>query len=249
MPNKLIVDRLWLCLCPSFTPQLLQRTSRYATTSLTAPALTKSFQRAGKRHYSQTPRRQAQDSSADLVESEIRVADLKTRSQSGGKSRPWSGRKPRNAAGDANAPLREDPNVEIGSLSQGEIEQLLETAGEYIPRSSVRSRRGAVKERLGVHAVRTLLKTLIGVHGVKPTQKHYRALILAHVSAEEGSVPGLKDVLQEMDGVIEMPEAATLHAALKVRTYELKRKVRFADTYGKNRSSRFIPTSFCESRS
>lgn len=169
MSQKLVVDKLWLCLCPSFTPALLRR----ATTIATAARPITAYQ----------PRRCLSDKS----NAKSRLHWQKPGAKS--KPRPWT-----------NGAVADDPDS-LASLSVDQLEGRLAHVATAEP---------------SVSRVRAILRCLIVDHGVKPKLEYYRALMLAHASASEGSVVGLTHVLEEIEEAGISMDSSLLHAALKV---------------------------------
>jgi hypothetical protein len=63
---------------------------------------------------------------------------------------------------------------------------------------------------------RTILRELVYQRNVRPEARHYKALVLANVSAENGSVMNVRNILEEMEREGVKKDSGLLHAVLRV---------------------------------
>lgn len=101
-----------------------------------------------------------------------------------------------------------DVDESLGDLSasNAELEQALEPAATKNPSPNVDY----------VVRMRTILRELVYQRNVRPEARHYKALVLANVSAENGSVMNVKNILEEMENEGVRKDSGLLHAALRV---------------------------------
>ena len=69
--------------------------------------------------------------------------------------------------------------------------------------------------------VQRIVRTLVEERGELPNSRIYTALILANTSPYHGTAAGLAELLAEMVGEGIMPDSATYHAVLKVKSIEI----------------------------
>lgn len=216
--RALIFDGLWYSLCPSL--------AQFAT-SRSALLL-----RPGK----QSPRPRLPERSRITGAPLRRCYSSVTASKTEGSDRFASDMAKRSSkdtsALDAEPPSSSSANLESpgnDSTAENENEQDSEasyryrkTAGVYrdLEHKSAFELEGLLQMNRGfnIRATTQLLRALIRDRHLKPTARHYKALMLANTDTVRGSPDAVRRLLEEMEDNDIAADSGTLHAALRVIT-------------------------------
>lgn len=202
-PETLILDGLWYCLCPSYSPASLYR----------ARCLLQSVKRASR--LASTPPRRCYRSSNNHP---IVGADKNFWHKCG-----WHGE----SQYENNNAVQSHWNANT-QLAADIVQQTIRRAPKKamgVPRDLERRSTENLENMLQDLMVRSpsilsatqILRCLIRDRHVRPEVRHYRALILANTDAERGSPKVVRKLLSEMEENRIPTDSGTLHAALQVR--------------------------------
>lgn len=215
----LVLDGLWYSLCPSFSPLALTRANplskhrKPSSRPCPPPAL----------RIAAPPRHRCYSNHARKTDARIRTEDTSTRSDINDASplftesasypdEHWDNEydsfDPENRDEEALTPRRKKvvnrwPGVPqyAAEKSNDSLETLLQTE---------------MAKKPNITSATHILRTLIRDRGVKPSARHYKALIMANSDALHGSPMFVRSLLEEMEKQGIAADSGTLHAALQV---------------------------------
>lgn len=215
--RALVLDGLWYTLCPSFN-----RVPRNPASFLGAekrstklcPSRANGIAATLPRHYNSDARRIHNEEASKNDSTPIRSHDtppLPSESRTTPeipKHNVWS----KDAEDENTLNLqRRQPRVprSLEALSNSQLETMLRNVTTKAP---------------NIRSTTQVLRTLIRDRRVRPTARHYKALILAHSDGERGSPEVVRELLEEMEKSGITADSGTLHAALQVcRRHETPR--------------------------
>ncbi|BDD59243.1 hypothetical protein MAP00_004465 [Monascus purpureus] len=201
-PETLVLDGLWYCLCPSYSPASLYR----------ARCLLQSVKRAS-RLASTPPRRCYRSSNNHSI-----VGVDKNFWHKGG----WDGE----SLYENHSVVQSHWNANT-QLAADIVQQTIRRAPKKamgVPRDLERRSTENLENMLqdlmvkspSILSATQILRCLIRDRHVRPEVRHYRALILANTDAERGSPKVVRKLLSEMEENRIPTDSGTLHAALQV---------------------------------
>jgi hypothetical protein len=219
----LILDGLWYSLCPSFSPLALTRANpllkQRKSSSRPCPAALRIAAPPRHRCYSNNT---SKTGARTQAEDAPRRGDINGASSPFNESTSFSGERwdneydsidPENHDEEALTPRRKKvinrwPGVPkyAAEKSNDSLETLLQTE---------------MAKRPNITSATHILRTLIRDRGVKPSARHYKALIMANSDALHGSPVFVRNLLEEMESQGIAADSGTLHAALQVCQPEL----------------------------
>jgi hypothetical protein len=215
----LVLDGLWYSLCPSFSPSVLTRPNpllkqgKPSSRSGLSPAL----------RIAPPPRHRCYSSNARKTDTRAQFENKSIHEVTNETSPPfsrsislsnelWEDQYDRfdleSHHDEASSPKRKNtinqlPNVpkHAAEKSNDSLETLLQTEMARKP---------------NITSATNILRLLIQDRGVKPSARHYKALILANSDALHGSPEFVRSLLEEMEEQGIAADSGTLHAALQV---------------------------------
>lgn len=204
-----VLDGLWYALCPSFT-----RVPRRAAPFLGAekrsvklcPLPAAGIAATRPRHYNSDARGVLPE---EVSEGGSTPSRLHKASSFPSEFQPSSEPPNRNGwskdAEDENtsSPRRRSIRVphSLEAMSNSQLETMLRNVTTKSP---------------NIRSTTQVLRALIRDRRIRPTARHYKALILAHSDGERGSPEVVRDLLEEMEKSGITADSGTLHAALQV---------------------------------
>lgn len=212
--RTLVLDGLWYTLCPSFTPRGLSRPisslePRKRSSGLSSPLRCQWPTATLPRHYS-SHTRGIEDPHAPGKHprpSEPRDTPLSTpetvsspENQQHVNNSPEDARNPDTFRRQNARPSARIPN-NLDKLSSSDLEAMLRNVMDKSP---------------NIRATTQVLRALIRDRHIRPTARHYKALIIGHTDCERGSPEVVRQLLAEMEDNGIPADSGTLHAALQV---------------------------------
>lgn len=212
----LVLDGLWYSLCPSFSPSALTRPNPLLKQRKPSsrPGLSPALRIAAP------PRHRCYSSNARKTDNQGRFEANSVHEETNDTSPPFSSSiSLSNKLGEdqydsfdlehhddkASSPKRKNNLPDIPKhateKSNDSLETLLQTE---------------MAKKPNITSATNILRLLIEDRGVKPSARHYKALILANSDALHGSPEFVRRLLEEMEEQGIAADSGTLHAALQV---------------------------------
>lgn len=222
----LVLDGLWYSLCPSFSPLALNRPNalikqrKPSSRPNPPPAL----------RIAVPPRHRCYSSNASKTDASTKIGDTSARGDIN-DARPPS-------TDSISFPDEQWENEHDSFDPANQDEETLSTRRKKtinkwpgVPKYAAEKSNDSLETLLqteiakkpNITSATHILRTLIRDRGVKPSARHYKALILANSDALHGSPMFVRSLLEEMEKQGIAADSGTLHAALQVYQPELKR--------------------------
>lgn len=225
----LVLDGLWYSLCPSFSPLTLTRPNGLlkqrnpSSRPNPPPAL----------RIAAPPRHRCYSSNVSKIDGRARFEDELTTDDIHDTSRPFADTVSRRNEvwgnehdGFGHESTHENHNEEGLSPEQKRIINKRFGVPRYIADKSNDSLETLLQteaaKKPNITSATHILRLLIRDRGVKPSARHYKALIMANSDALHGSPMFVRSLLEEMEKEGITADSGTLHAALQVCPAELK---------------------------
>lgn len=215
----LVLDRLWLSLCPSFNQLTLGGGTRLARRRQHIPEqcllrVNRSTAALSRRCYSSRPKETA----------DIQDPSVSPRS----KSSPFgsfSSTSSPNSEHDSLPKSTRGPYFVGAESEDGSKHKIRARQYQRVPESYDDKSKSALENMLrwittkdpNVKSTMQVLRALIRDRNVEPHTRHYRALVLANCDSKLGLPEIVRGLLQEMEDNNITADSGTLHAALMVR--------------------------------
>jgi len=207
--RALVFDGLWYSLCPSFS---------FSTLSRPAPFLKKLRPPLGLPVAAKSPPRRCYKRKAGGFVDLNHISDRTTPNASKLKPSPHP---------EPQLPSNEATNHEQDTISAPDstVGRRLRQPSRRVPINISEKTTDELKSMLETVALKSpnirhtssILRVLIRDRHIKPTARHYRALILANTDSERGSPDMVRLLLEEMENNGIAADSGTLHSALQVR--------------------------------
>ena len=219
----LVLDGLWYSLCPSFSPLALTRPNpllkqrKPSSRQSPSPAL----------RISAPPRNRCYSSNASKNDARVIGKDTSSRELINANSPPVA-----ESISLPDGPWQNDHdgfdygdsfrNKDEGALSAKRKKSINKWPGvsKYAVEKSNDSLESLLQTEMAkkpnITSATNILRLLIRDRGVKPSARHYKALIIANSDALHGSPMFVRSLLEEMEKQGIAADSGTLHAALQV---------------------------------
>lgn len=220
MPRgTVIIDGLWRCLCPSYSPASLNRAGLALTSRKRASKPDTVFASASSQRccYSSSSSNPAETGADRQIRSKKNHDDKHAEPSSSSRHQPViASHDPNNEDAQENANtaqknkkknIKRPPRKPLGvpkDLERRTTENLETMLQDLMAKSP------------SILSATQILRTLIRDRHVRPDLRHYRALILANTDADRGSPEIVRRLLSEMEENRIPTDSGTLHAALQV---------------------------------
>lgn len=219
----LVLDRLWYSLCPSFSPLALTRPNpllkqrKPSSRPSPPPAL----------HISAPPRNRCYSSNASKNDARIINEDTSSRDLINATSPPVAesislpdGLWENGHDGFDYEDSSKNHDEEAVSAKRKKAVNKWPGVSKYAAEKSNDSLETLLQTEMAkkpnITSATNILRLLIRDRGVKPSARHYKALILANSDALHGSPMFVRSLLEEMEKQGIAADSGTLHAALQV---------------------------------
>lgn len=215
--RALTLDGLWYSLCPSFAHYATSRSALLLRPGKQSPRPRSPQSRRNtenplQRCYSSGTISKTEES--NRLASDMEKCSLKDTSALDAEPRSSSSGHLENPGSDSTA--------EGENEQESQVSHRFKTQGVYrdLQYKTVFELEGLLQmnKSFKIRATTQLLRALIRDRRTKPTARHYKALILAHIDTVRGSPDAVRRLLEEMEENDITADSGTLHAALQVIT-------------------------------